>query len=46
MYLICWCRYFHGKKRAEQAVLDAFPDTGTILRPGFMYGTRQVSNGN
>eukprot|EP00607_Mallomonas_marina_P010045 CAMPEP_0182419654 /NCGR_PEP_ID=MMETSP1167-20130531/4060_1 /TAXON_ID=2988 /ORGANISM="Mallomonas Sp, Strain CCMP3275" /LENGTH=218 /DNA_ID=CAMNT_0024594687 /DNA_START=134 /DNA_END=790 /DNA_ORIENTATION=- len=34
--------YFNGKRRAEEAVLDGFPDTGTILRPGFMYGDRQV----
>eukprot|EP01041_Mallomonas_annulata_P012270 gene12270-25791_t len=36
--------YFNGKRRAEQAVLDAFPFTGTVLRPGFMYGTRQVGS--
>jgi len=30
--------YFNGKRRAEQALLDAYPVGGTVLRPGFMYG--------
>ena len=34
--------YFNGKRRAEQALLDAYPDTGVVLRPGFIYGTREV----
>lgn len=36
--------YFHGKRRAEQALLDAFPAVGAglVLRPGFIYGTRVV----
>ena len=34
--------YFNGKRRAEQALLDAFPETGVVLRPGFIYGTRDV----
>ena len=34
--------YFNGKRRAEQALLDAYPDKGVVLRPGFIYGTRAV----
>ena len=34
--------YFNGKKRAEQAILDAYQNQAWILRPGFMYGTRDV----
>jgi len=34
--------YFNGKRRAEEAVLDSFPSAGAVLRPGFMYGDRQV----
>lgn len=63
----CWCwprygdgdfdgdRYFNGKRRAEQALLDAFPtvvrdggqvvSSGTVLRPGFIYGERQIADG-
>ncbi|GJP46669.1 hypothetical protein CLOM_g5931 [Closterium sp. NIES-68] len=37
--------YFNGKKRAETAVLDAFPNTGVVLRPGFIYGKRRVTGG-
>jgi hypothetical protein len=29
-------RYFNGKRRAEDALLQQFPDTGTVLKPGFM----------
>lgn len=36
--------YFNGKRRVETAVLDAFPDTGIILRPGFIYGKRRVAS--
>ena len=36
--------YFNGKRRAENAVLDAYPDTGTVLRPSFIYGCREVGN--
>lgn len=35
--------YFSGKKRAEEAVLLQFPLGGTVLRPGFIYGSRLVS---
>lgn len=34
--------YFNGKRRAEQALLDAYPDSGTVLRPSFVYGCRDV----
>eukprot|EP00238_Polyblepharides_amylifera_P008831 CAMPEP_0196579260 /NCGR_PEP_ID=MMETSP1081-20130531/19813_1 /TAXON_ID=36882 /ORGANISM="Pyramimonas amylifera, Strain CCMP720" /LENGTH=263 /DNA_ID=CAMNT_0041898777 /DNA_START=266 /DNA_END=1057 /DNA_ORIENTATION=- len=34
--------YFSGKKRAETAVLSSFPTSGTVLRPGFIYGERLV----
>lgn len=38
--------YFSGKRRTENALLNAFPDTGIVLRPGFIHGTRTVSIGN
>jgi len=31
-----------GKRRAEDAVLSAFPTSGAVLRPGFIYGDRVV----
>lgn len=34
--------YFQGKRRAEEALASAFPGAGCALRPGFIYGTRQV----
>eukprot|EP00898_Chlorokybus_atmophyticus_P005551 jgi/Chlat1/5998/Chrsp4S06306 len=34
--------YFNGKKRAEEALFSKFPMTGTVLRPGFIYGTRRM----
>ncbi len=37
--------YFHGKRRTEEALLDAFPHTGVVLRPGFIHGTRSVPLG-
>ncbi|GAB5033786.1 nad binding protein [Nannochloropsis oceanica] len=37
--------YFKGKKRAEEAVLKSFPGRkGMVLRPSFVYGTRQVGS--
>ena len=36
--------YFHGKKRAEQAVMTEFPSTGAILRPSAIYGVRDVGS--
>lgn len=35
--------YVRGKKKAEAAVRTHFPQTGTCLRPAFIYGTRQVN---
>ncbi|KAL2634680.1 hypothetical protein R1flu_006159 [Riccia fluitans] len=35
--------YFQGKKRAEQEIFDKYPSSGTILRPGFIYGKRRVN---
>ncbi|CAM6101101.1 unnamed protein product [Calypogeia fissa] len=35
--------YFTGKRRAEQEVLYKYPETGTILRPAFIYGSRKVN---
>lgn len=34
--------YFNGKRRAEQALLSAYPENGVVLKPGFMYGTRHI----
>jgi uncharacterized protein YbjT (DUF2867 family) len=34
--------YFNGKRRTENALIDAFPMTGVVLRPGFIYGTRNI----
>ncbi|CAK0763396.1 hypothetical protein CVIRNUC_003053 [Coccomyxa viridis] len=34
--------YFQGKRRAEEALALKFPGSGVALRPGFIYGTRQV----
>jgi len=36
--------YFHGKWRAEQELKKIFGDNGIILRPGFVYGSRQVGS--
>ena len=35
--------YFQGKKRAEEALALRYPQGGVALRPGFIYGTRNVS---
>ncbi|MCO5581331.1 hypothetical protein L7F22_035212 [Adiantum nelumboides] len=35
--------YFTGKKRAEAEVLAKFTTTGTVLRPGFIYGKRRLN---
>jgi len=34
--------YFHGKRRAEEALFNIFPTTGIVLRPGMISGTRDV----
>jgi len=36
--------YVEGKKAAEEALLRKFPYGGIILRPGFIYGSRQVGS--
>ena len=37
--------YFEGKLQAEKKVLDLFPaGAGIVLRPSFVYGTRQVTS--
>ncbi|KAL3789421.1 hypothetical protein HJC23_001969 [Cyclotella cryptica] len=34
--------YFQGKYRAEQELMNAYPGGHVILRPGFIYGPRNV----
>lgn len=34
--------YVQGKLNAEGVLQSLFPETGVILRPGFVYGTRMV----
>eukprot|EP00262_Sarcandra_glabra_P013054 TRINITY_DN3526_c5_g1_i1.p1 TRINITY_DN3526_c5_g1~~TRINITY_DN3526_c5_g1_i1.p1 ORF type:complete len:286 (+),score=46.58 TRINITY_DN3526_c5_g1_i1:201-1058(+) len=36
--------YFEGKRAAEAELLSKFPYGGVILRPGFIYGTREVGS--
>lgn len=36
--------YFNGKRDAEKKLLGSFPTGGVALRPGFIYGTRQVGS--
>ncbi|XP_058114966.1 uncharacterized protein At1g32220, chloroplastic isoform X1 [Magnolia sinica] len=36
--------YYEGKRAAEAELLSKFPYGGIILRPGFIYGTRQVGS--
>eukprot|EP01018_Ginkgo_biloba_P014648 Gb_20932 [translate_table: standard] len=36
--------YYEGKRAAETELLSKFPYGGVILRPGFIYGTRQVGS--
>ncbi|CAO2815912.1 unnamed protein product [Amaranthus hypochondriacus] len=36
--------YYEGKRAAETELLTKFPYGGVILRPGFIYGTRQVGS--
>ncbi|XP_051151652.1 uncharacterized protein At1g32220, chloroplastic [Andrographis paniculata] len=35
--------YYEGKRAAETELLTRYPYGGVILRPGFIYGTRQVA---
>ncbi|KAL2348902.1 hypothetical protein Fmac_002902 [Flemingia macrophylla] len=34
--------YFTGKRKAESEVLAKYPNSGIVLRPGFIYGKRRV----
>ena len=34
--------YFDGKRRAEEELISSFPEGHVILRPGFIYGRRNV----
>lgn len=34
--------YFTGKRKAEAEVLSKYPNSGVVLRPGFIYGKRKV----
>lgn len=34
--------YFTGKRKAESEVLSKYPNSGIVLRPGFIYGKRKV----
>ncbi|RDX87038.1 putative protein, chloroplastic, partial [Mucuna pruriens] len=34
--------YFTGKRKAESEVLSKYPNSGIVLRPGFIYGKRRV----
>jgi hypothetical protein len=34
--------YFQGKRDVERVLFDLYPEGGVALRPGFLYGTRQV----
>ncbi|XP_038884089.1 uncharacterized protein At1g32220, chloroplastic isoform X1 [Benincasa hispida] len=36
--------YYEGKRAAETELLTKFPYGGVILRPGFIYGTRNVGS--
>ena len=36
--------YFQGKYNAEQQLLEAYPDGHVIVRPGFVYGKRNVGS--
>lgn len=36
--------YFKGKRAAEARLQALFPSSGVALRPGFIYGTRQVGS--
>lgn len=35
--------YFTGKRKTESEILAEFPTSGTILRPGFIYGTKNLN---
>jgi uncharacterized protein YbjT (DUF2867 family) len=35
--------YFSGKRKAEAEVLSLYPNSGTVLQPGVIYGKRKVN---
>ncbi|RID45915.1 hypothetical protein BRARA_I02609 [Brassica rapa] len=35
--------YFTGKRSAEAELLSKYPNSGVVLRPGFIYGKRKVN---
>uniref|UniRef100_A0A1J3D8S1 Uncharacterized protein, chloroplastic n=1 Tax=Noccaea caerulescens TaxID=107243 RepID=A0A1J3D8S1_NOCCA len=35
--------YFTGKRSAEAELLSRYPNSGVVLRPGFIYGKRKVN---
>ena len=37
--------YFEGKRRSEEAVIDAFGERGAVLRPSFVFGSRSIGGG-
>lgn len=37
--------YYAGKKDAERALFEHYPEGGVALRPGFIYGTRVLASG-
>ena len=36
--------YVEGKQNAESVLQSLYPETGTILRPGFIHGTRMIGD--
>ncbi|XP_050226408.1 uncharacterized protein At1g32220, chloroplastic isoform X2 [Mercurialis annua] len=36
--------YYEGKRATETELMNNFPNTGVILRPGFIHGNRRVGN--
>ncbi|KAK9795226.1 hypothetical protein WJX73_006446 [Symbiochloris irregularis] len=36
--------YFQGKRSAEQALIQSFPEAGVAIRPSFVHGSRQVGS--
>ncbi|EYU43716.1 hypothetical protein ABFS82_01G109300 [Erythranthe guttata] len=34
--------YFTGKRKAEAELLSKYPNSGVVLRPGFIYGKRKI----
>ena len=37
--------YFEGKRLSEEAVVDAYGERGTVLRPSFVFGSRSIGGG-